>query len=187
MDDGKREPCGIRVECCALRMDFTKKRDLPIARLGPVLGEIGPKGLDLPPVTLRVTCENAEFIRCILIGVLAIRACHENGPNHKCGLARIMTVRPKGLKKCGTLNPGTQYAIEFLGVCSNGPMQTQGFESPVKRECKTERGRCLTPFAHLRPKGLEPPTPGSEDRCSIQLSYGRELNASRRSAQFVRV
>ena len=25
----------------------------------------------------------------------------------------------------------------------------------------------------VRPKGLEPPTPGSEDRCSIQLSYGR--------------
>ena len=24
-----------------------------------------------------------------------------------------------------------------------------------------------------RPGGLEPPTPGSEDQCSIQLSYGR--------------
>ena len=30
------------------------------------------------------------------------------------------------------------------------------------------------PSLQLRPKGLEPPTPGSEDRCSIQLSYGRK-------------
>ena len=27
--------------------------------------------------------------------------------------------------------------------------------------------------AKVRPEGLEPPTLGSEDRCSIQLSYGR--------------
>ena len=27
----------------------------------------------------------------------------------------------------------------------------------------------------VRPEGLEPPTLGSEDRCSIQLSYGRKL------------
>ena len=28
-------------------------------------------------------------------------------------------------------------------------------------------------FLLVRLKGLEPPTPGSEDRCSIQLSYRR--------------
>ena len=28
-------------------------------------------------------------------------------------------------------------------------------------------------FLFARPEGLEPPTLGSEDRCSIQLSYGR--------------
>jgi hypothetical protein len=29
------------------------------------------------------------------------------------------------------------------------------------------------PRSRIRPEGLEPPTPGSEDRYSIQLSYGR--------------
>ena len=28
-------------------------------------------------------------------------------------------------------------------------------------------------LSKVRPEGLEPPTLGSEDRCSIQLSYGR--------------
>ena len=27
-------------------------------------------------------------------------------------------------------------------------------------------------MSKVRPEGLEPPTLGSEDRCSIQLSYG---------------
>ncbi len=30
----------------------------------------------------------------------------------------------------------------------------------------------------VRPEGLEPPTPGSEDQCSIQLSYGRRRGVS---------
>ena len=30
------------------------------------------------------------------------------------------------------------------------------------------------PFQRVRPEGFEPPTLGSEDRCSIQLSYGRK-------------
>src|SRR2546421_10832336 len=47
----------------------------------------------------------------------------------------------------------------------------------------------------VRPEGLEPPTYGSEDHCSIQLSYGRSVSyvyrngggmASVRRGQFVR-
>ena len=34
--------------------------------------------------------------------------------------------------------------------------------------------RLWSQIERLRPEGFEPPTYGSEDRCSIQLSYGRK-------------
>ncbi len=46
------------------------------------------------------------------------------------------------------------------------PFQDKGFDS---------QSRDLSPSVQVRPEGLEPPTLGSEDRCSIQLSYGRKL------------
>jgi hypothetical protein len=42
---------------------------------------------------------------------------------------------------------------------------------PLKKQSGT--GSLTGPASLLRPEGLEPPTPGSEDRYSIQLSYGR--------------
>src|SRR5947209_20615091 len=35
------------------------------------------------------------------------------------------------------------------------------------------RGNSRFGLFKLRPEGFEPPTYGSEDRCSVQLSYGR--------------
>ena len=59
---------------------------------------------------------------------------------------------------------------EQVRVCPNDPLQTQG----VHRPPGTERGQAVgLPSFCVRPEGLEPPTPGSEDRYSIQLSYGR--------------
>ena len=47
-----------------------------------------------------------------------------------------------------------------------------------RRKSRQEMRRALpiiSPGGIVRPEGLEPPTLGSEDRCSIQLSYGRNL------------
>ena len=77
----------------------------------------------------------------------ASRKHHEKtGP--KTGPA--FTCTPE-MKKRGTLNPATQCAI---GLLASSLARTQGIEATVKRECKTERGTCLTPFAHAPPTGL---------------------------------
>ena len=62
-----------------------------------------------------------------------------------------------------------------LGVCRIGRCKLLAITPP--EECSNESGtrsmHDLVPLSLLRPEGLEPPTPGSEDRYSIQLSYGR--------------
>jgi len=52
-----------------------------------IYASVRPKGLDTPGNLKErgaspVTCENAGFVRRILMGFLAIQACHENRPNH---------------------------------------------------------------------------------------------------------
>src|SRR5215475_5379097 len=49
-----------------------------------------------------------------------------------------------------------------------------------------QRGTIRRREARARPAGLEPATTGSEDQCSIQLSYGRKLLSiqSLRQSQF---
>jgi hypothetical protein len=51
---------------------------------------------------------------------------------------------------------------------------------PLSRQFQERRGACQDDmrlirrgYRKVRPEGFEPPTPGSEDQCSIRLSYGR--------------
>ena len=68
----------------------------------------------------------------------------------------------------GTLNPDSPSGRdEFAPVARCKLMGVLAF-----RAKETGQATGLSRFL-LRPEGLEPPTPGSEDRYSIQLSYGR--------------
>jgi hypothetical protein len=48
-----------------------------------------------------------------------------------------------------------------------------GLACDVREKEHISASRARSSNGLIRPEGLEPPTPGSEDRYSIQLSYGR--------------
>ena len=52
----------------------------------------------------------------------------------------------------------------------SGP--NHGRRSATKKAKNRSNPSAFGPNEEVHPGGLEPPTPGSEDRCSIQLSYG---------------
>ena len=66
--------------------------------------------------------------------------------------------------------------------CSMHPPRTAGIRTKRKKprkfsEALRDAAACRGSTKHVlvRPEGVEPPTYGSEDHCSIQLSYGREF------------
>ena len=58
-------------------------------------------------------------------------------------------------------------------------MRKRLIRSKTKNPNHTDSG-----FLLARPEGFEPPTPGSEDQCSIQLSYRRTYSNSNKKLEF---
>ena len=76
---------------------------------------------------------------------------------------------------CPRLEPGrSAMLISFAHSLHGVACECGEFSLPKRREGPRPNGH----EPSLRPERLELPTPGSEDRCSIQLSYGRRLKSS---------
>jgi hypothetical protein len=63
-----------------------------------------------------------------------------------------------------------------MGRSDTSMAQSDRVENPMNHGGFESNGTAWDGMNQVRPEGLEPPTCGSEDRCSIQLSYGREAS-----------
>ena len=72
---------------------------------------------------------------------------------------------------------GHSHIIEGVGPFKSGAAVTLGVRWAAHLKLVGQRPSIGVGLA-ARPEGFEPPTPGSEDQCSIPLSYGRVYLAS---------
>jgi integrase len=100
------------------------------------------------------------------IGTEQLRATGTDGAGHQLPTPSLLVAPRVAPTECIHRHPAAR-------ICTDTREQAAQEESP-QVSIDTSLGTPLHPNASLRPEGLEPPTYGSEDHCSVQLSYGRK-------------
>ena len=118
----------------------------------------GPRGYDHPLVSFRPTGH--------LGGTLATSAGRRSGISAK----RVVEGFGRPPPFAPNMGPWQTHVNHILRLTANFPCLRR--VPPMHLSCRKS----------LRPGGFEPPTLGSEVRCSIQLSYGRVSSPSSRGA-----